>query len=240
MKKMLLILLLQVLTPLYALEFGHEQFFRAHEAYDQGLYEEAIKLYPRGISSGELHYNLGNFYFKSGDLGKSIFHYRYAHKFIPRDADLLFNLNYARKKVVDKIESKEPLHETILGLTITSFSESVAVLAIISLIFWPLMIFTIFKKSEWIYWPKLFFGIAFLISFTNVGVSYYKDSIEFGVVTDKLVKVFSGVGKGDVVLFTLHTGVEFKVNEHYKDWVAITLIDGKKGWVKQKHVKVSG
>ena len=59
----------------------------------------------------------------------------------------------------------------------------------------------------------------------------------FGVVVSPAAEVYSGIGKDNVLLFTLHEGAEFTVGEGGGgDWVQVSLVDGKKGWVRKNDV----
>ncbi|HSA31118.1 MAG TPA: tetratricopeptide repeat protein, partial [Candidatus Omnitrophota bacterium] len=75
-------------------------FAKANTEYQQGRYEEAGGLYEQilesGQESGALYYNLGNSYFKKGQIGKAILNYERALDFFPRDADLQANYAFAR------------------------------------------------------------------------------------------------------------------------------------------------
>lgn len=101
MQKLLLTVFLSIifLQPLYAQKDPHISFRFANNLYSEARYEEAAKEYESilsdGFEGGSLYYNLGNAYFKAGELGKAILSYKKAQRFIPRDADLNANLNVA-------------------------------------------------------------------------------------------------------------------------------------------------
>jgi tetratricopeptide (TPR) repeat protein len=83
----------------------------AHAAGAESDYLEASKLYNKGdfagaaslfesiaaqhVVNGDLYYNIGNAYFKKGDVGKSILWYERAMKLMPGDPDLLFKIGRA-------------------------------------------------------------------------------------------------------------------------------------------------
>src|SRR6185436_11225451 len=75
-------------------------FDGANKLYEQGKFVEAAAGYEKlvlgGQSSAPIYYNLGNAYFKSGQIGRAIRAYRQAERLTPRDPDLRANLQFAR------------------------------------------------------------------------------------------------------------------------------------------------
>ena len=88
------------------------KFASAGIAYKEGRYDEAISRYNEisgaGRESGPIYYNLGNSYFKKGDIGNTALSYARAKKFIPRDSDLLFNEKYTQSKIDQYGSGKNP------------------------------------------------------------------------------------------------------------------------------------
>ena len=87
---------------------AQEAFFdEGNRRYREGDYAGAVELYGRilesGVESGELHYNLGNAWFRLGELGPAILHYERARRIMPRDDDLGTNLELARSLTVDQV-----------------------------------------------------------------------------------------------------------------------------------------
>lgn len=75
-------------------------FLQANEAYTQQEFTRAVDLYEEilglGRESGPVYYNLGNAYFRAGDVGRAVLNYERALTLIPRDPDLRANYRYAR------------------------------------------------------------------------------------------------------------------------------------------------
>jgi len=73
-------------------------FYQANIAYQTGKYDAAVENYEKiillGEESGNLYYNLGNSYFKKGELGKAVLNYERAGFFMPNDSDLKANYDY--------------------------------------------------------------------------------------------------------------------------------------------------
>ena len=76
----------------------------AEKANYQKATEKYETLIDMGYESGALYYNLGNCYYRSNQLGLSLWAYYCSQKLIPRDSDLLHNLKVAKAKCLDRIE----------------------------------------------------------------------------------------------------------------------------------------
>src|SRR5262249_59285760 len=74
-------------------------FFRGNSLYSEERYAEAAAQYEQilgeGLASGSLYFNLGNAYFKAGDVGRAMLNYERARRLMPGDPDLVANLAYA-------------------------------------------------------------------------------------------------------------------------------------------------
>lgn len=81
---------------------SQQVFVEAGRAYDAGRTADAIKSYrellDKGMAPRELFFNLGNAYFKSGDMGRAILSYRRAWYHMPRDPDTLANTGFAQQQ----------------------------------------------------------------------------------------------------------------------------------------------
>lgn len=77
----------------------------AEAAYNSGNYDEAINLYKTVVESegvsGQLYYDMGNAYYKAGNLGNAVLYYEKAKKLLPRNKSIINNLNFVTAKVVD-------------------------------------------------------------------------------------------------------------------------------------------
>lgn len=96
-------------TPAISDAQAAAKFVAAAQAYKAEDYDGAIAAYEDilkgGKESGALYYNLGNSYFKKGNVGKAVLNYERARRLIPRDGDLNFNLEYARQLVEQRIRN---------------------------------------------------------------------------------------------------------------------------------------
>jgi tetratricopeptide (TPR) repeat protein len=223
-------------------------FLQANQSYKTGDFKAAADSYERlvasGISNGELLYNLGNAYLKTGCSGRAILNYRTAELFMPRDADLEANLQYALGQATDKIncEDGESLLKTIcFWYAKLSCRELCYVFLAVNAVFWLLLCIKFFLRNELLgisLYITLFLTLVFGGSF---GVKLYNTAyIRSGVVLAGEVMVRSGSSLSDTVLFKLHEGAELTVAEEENEWLKITLCDGKKGWVQKSSIGIVG
>jgi len=79
----------------------------AHDLYHKAAMRFERIAHEGQVRNGKLYYNIGNAYFRMGDIGRAVLYYRRAALLIPNDENLHQNLNYAKSKCVDKIEEKQ-------------------------------------------------------------------------------------------------------------------------------------
>jgi tetratricopeptide (TPR) repeat protein len=227
-------------VPTGVLAAPHEDLtqilLQANQAYERGDYPKAIEQYTQvvnqGVKSGEIHFNLGNAYFRVNQLGQAIFHFRKARLWEPRDPDINYNLSFAREKVSDKIENSPSLLIQALSFADFFTQKERYLFALFSCLFaFSLGLLHLYVKKEATRWAKNT-GFAILILSLLFIFTRERTLREFGVVLAPEISVYSGFERDSVVLFKLHEGAEFdRTDSAGEKWIQITLADGKKGWV---------
>ncbi|MBD3256970.1 tetratricopeptide repeat protein [candidate division GN15 bacterium] len=85
-----------------------ELFVQANDYYKNRQYDSAILAYQQvvdeGVESAPLYFNLGNAYFRAGDVGHAILYYLKAKQLNPTDNDIQANLDYARRYTTIQME----------------------------------------------------------------------------------------------------------------------------------------
>ncbi len=78
-----------------------EEFTAANKFYEEKDYPSAIRLYLSVLNqhgeSATLYHNLGNTYFKAGDLGHAVLYYTRAKRLAPSDEDIAHNLEFSQQ-----------------------------------------------------------------------------------------------------------------------------------------------
>lgn len=249
MKRLILIIILFMVQSVFADKMDY-LFNQGVEAYQNGKYNQAIEHFNDALNqdyeSAELYYNLGNAYYKTGEIGQCILNYERAKELSPHDDDILFNLKIAQLQVVDKIPSPEVDYLFRLWRNIIHFF-SLSQLSILTLVLYILsigvLIVRLLIKSAWIQKtapyilaPLFIFFVIFALFF---GLRLHEELHvkEAVIMTDK-VNVMSSPAKDSVEVFALHEGVKVRVMDHSGDFVRIRLTDGKDGWVLANSLEI--
>jgi tetratricopeptide (TPR) repeat protein len=208
------------------------------KAYESGDYENAVKQFTEVLKNesgtGELHYNLGNAYFRTKHLGQAVLNYRRAWELLPRDPDVHFNLTYAQKNVVDATGTSLG-NDWMLTFLPLSLVEILALgVGLTSLLLTVAMLY-LFQKKVWLEWAQRGLIVIWLVWAGLAAIRWVGQS-PMGAVTAEDAEVYSGFGKGNAVLFHLHEGTLFERGDLTDGWVQIRLSDGKKGWMRLQDV----
>lgn len=213
-------------------------------AYVKGDFQTAISVYEQLLGNEkeavDIYYNLGNAYYKVGDLGKSVLNYERAALLSPGDEDIEFNLELVRSKTVDKIT---PIYkfflvswfETIIALIGLSGWSFVGIFFFLMLLL--SVLFFLFGKN--VVFRKCCFFVAivslFLSLFANLAALHrYKELTERkeAIVISPSVIVRSTPSESGTELFVIHEGRKVKISDDsMKGWKEIELEDGNVGWV---------
>jgi tetratricopeptide (TPR) repeat protein len=227
-------------------------FNQANELLEQDviqaedLYRKAILRYERlvseGIQNGKLFYNIGNAYFRIGDVGRAVLNYRRAEQYIPNDNNLQQNLTYVLEQRQDKFEIKQK-EKVLKTLFFWHYDLAVVTRSIIFGVFYGILWTILVVRS---FWPRPFmnwvFGISFIVVLlfsSSLLVDYYaKHNNRAGVIVASEVVARKGDGVSYQPSFEepLHAGTEFSVLETRNQWLLIELIDGSQTWVPDKSV----
>ncbi len=214
------------------------EFHKSAEAFE--------RVAAAGVANGKLFYNLGNAYLKSGELGRAVLWYERAHRLIPDDPDLKFNLDYARSLTKDAREEKRSALTKVFFFWRESFGPTtVKYLAIFSnLVFWALLAL---KKIEAISWRRaatlkvlryLFFVAAIVFTLTALHGRYMDKHYRSGVILAEKVSVRSGLAEDSTELFVLHAGTKVTIEKEIENHYRIHFSEDKIGWLKKSEAAV--
>jgi tetratricopeptide (TPR) repeat protein len=221
---------------------AQETFFQANQAYKNGNYGEALRFYSeltgKGQTSPHICYNLGNTYFRLGDTGSAILNYERARIFMPRDADLNFNLGYVRDRIRDAIEPPAlPFGTIFFWLDSVSPNEIFIIFSIINFLFFAMLILRMFLKKEWTFILFIIILVAWLGAGVSFSVKYYQvASDDRAVILAGEASVLAGPDPKDTELFQLHAGAIVKTEKKEGSWSLIKIPGDKRGWIQDSSI----
>lgn len=226
--------------------FGQENtatFEAANKAYNDGNFPEAITQYKAILKTGKhsaaIYYNLGNAYYKSNEIGPSIYYFEKGLQLSPKDEDIVNNLAYAKNMTIDAIEPlpKTQLSKFVNGITKTFTYNQWAWIAVI-FGFLCVISFLLYQFSYQTLTKRIYFlisSIAFLFIIGTVAIAYQQygkaqaDRPAIVFAKETAVKAEPNLRSDEV--FVLHEGTKVQVLDTIDNWKKIQLIDGKIGWI---------
>ncbi len=225
-------------------------FFKANRLYFNGefeaaaaTYESILKSYKPGLffnsrSCGELFYNIGNCYFRLEKNGEAILNYKRALMFMPRDADLKYNIEYLQDMIKDDISQKENIISDIFGVKFFSKTEFALLFCLINFFLFLFLSIRFFLKKEWTFYFVNIFLIFWIISGISFGVMLKETIFDHrAVILEKEVDILAGPDQGDTLLFKVHEGTMVHHERNESGFSLIRLPDGKRGWLISSAIK---
>ena len=220
----------------------------ANRAYEAGEYELAAQGYRQaldgGIDSDVLHYNLGNAWFKQGELGEAIASYKRALQRNPRNESARSNLLRAEALIRDEALAPLSLPVFLRPLAWVYYSLSLDEWAAAGAMLF-LLLCLLGAVRPWIPTAALhrrrasvlLAGLA-LACFVMAGVHYdFEIRRTRAVVISGEVEVRSGPGSSYNLSFKIHEGLTVYVDETRSEWSRVHLGGELVGWVPSDQIE---
>ncbi|MEO6521319.1 MAG: tetratricopeptide repeat protein [Mucilaginibacter sp.] len=244
---------LVLLLALPFTSFGNDEvntlFAKGNDQYAKGKYADAAKTYQsilnNGNQSATVYFNLGNAYYKQGDIPSAILYYEKAHKINPGDDDINFNIQLCNLKTTDKIDPTPDIFLTKWWEAIV-MAFSVGTLGWLSILFFIAGsgVFIAYLYSQSVSLKRTsFFTAMGLISIGLITIIlaatqvHYFASHKQAIVFSNAVNVKSEPGAGSKNLFVIHEGTKVDVLENSNNWMRVRLLNGNEGWILVGDVK---
>ena len=226
-------------------------FNAASAAYSEGQWAEAAGTYTAienlGLESPALYCNMGNAWFKSGDVAKAMLYYERALKLDPSYDDARYNIAVISDFIQDRIE---PVPEFILktwtrDLCYILDSDTWAVISLIFLAAVAVSLLLLFLSSSLALRRIGFFSAiaAFLLTVMSVSFAFWQKADysrkDGAVIMVPVVSVKSSPSSDTSTdLFILHEGTKVIILDEVGDWRNIELADGRQGWMKSSDMEI--
>jgi tetratricopeptide (TPR) repeat protein len=216
---------------------------QANQLYNQNQFQETAELYEQaiagGMKNGHLYYNLGNAYFRMGNLPKAILNYVKAQNLLPRDEDVEANLEYAVRQTVDQLDGRKPyfLESVLFWVRDLNLSEHGMALFCINLAFWIAMAIGLRHQTPATRSARNILLAFLLLALVSTGFRWHHETRQsIGVILPQQIDVHSGWNTTTMVLVQLHQGALVSISQEKENWYEIELPGGKKGWTLKSNI----
>lgn len=220
-------------------------FERANAAYLAGDFDAAARDYEQIIASGvrdaAVFFNLGNTYYRKGDLGWAIANYERALRLAPGLDTAAENLERAvaeSRRGLDR--PLPPAWEQSLLFWHYPFRPETMRWAALGgwTAFWLLL-----ALGQWRSWPYrrlLLAAIAAATAAFATSAWVKARPMPLAVAVEDRIPVRFGASEADNVRFELHTGDRVAVDGVQGDWLRVNTVDGERGWAEQRRFATVG
>ena len=217
-------------------------FGEANQQYADGNYAEAAQMYEEILAeqpNSEVYYNLGNAYFKQGELAQSILAYERCLRLDPRNKDAKYNLAFAQSRIIDNVEDNQMffIKNWLQAIRNTMRETTWMILSIITflIVLIGALLFAL-SKEQWLRKTAFYTAlIALFISVcacANAGSLHRRDNVrEEAIITQGIVNVKASPDRSGTELFTLHEGTKVIIHETLGEWCNIH-VGNNVGWMK--------
>jgi tetratricopeptide (TPR) repeat protein len=238
----LLFLALSSLTSQAALSAA--AFDSANKLYEEGKYSEAASAYETLVHSGQcsaaLFFNLGNAFFKSGQIGRAIAAYRQAQQLMPRDPDLRANLQFARNQTQGPSLSPGRWERWLGRLTLNEWT----VLAAAAVWLWLILLAVLqwrpaLRPGLRAYGISLgvLAGLLCACAAASLRQTRYKP---IAIVTAHDTSVRYTPLPEAATSFTVQDGAELRIVDQKDDWLQVNAGPRRTGWLRRDQVLIAG
>ena len=213
-----------------------QAFLEASQAYDANRPADAAGLYGKlveqGYKSKELYFNLGNAYFKVGNLGLAVLNYRRAWQIAPRDPDIQANLRFA-------LQSTSALTPEYSAATKMLFKLSMSEwITLATFAYWTsaivLALFLVTRNHRAVFSRTLTALLALLIlSALGIASGYFAHRAPELVVIEPRQQALYAPLEDSKAYFALPEGSIVRLEERSGTWLKVTT-GQQSGYVQEK------
>jgi tetratricopeptide (TPR) repeat protein len=228
---------------LFSQENNNQLWEKANAFYTTEEYQQAVSLYEQILSSGQesakLYFNLGNAYYKAGDINKALLNYERAKLLAPNDENIDFNIKMANQFVVTSIEPlPQPFflrwQTSIINMYTSDTWSYISIAAfVIFLLLTGLFIFSRIVTVRRLSFILAIFMVVFSVFTYSFALKQKKKIMEqnAAIVFCPRVTVKSSPSATGTDLFLIYEGLKVEITDSIGTWKEIKLVDGNEGWL---------
>jgi len=212
-------------------------FDEAALAYESGQYGEAIDRYEQLIGESVVHaavfYNLGNAYYRHGDVPAAIANYERALQIDPRLDPARRNLDQAVRETQQRLARPLPAdwEQSLLFWHYNMAPRETFWAAMaLWLAFWAVLGVRQWRPLRYTRGAGLVLGL--LAAAFGASVWAKAHPAQLAVAGKEIVSVRYGTGDEETVRFELYAGDRVTVDRRVPGWARVTSVDGERGWAR--------
>ena len=221
-----------------------EDFAVANERYKEREYGKAIELSTgivgQGVESAALYYNLGNAYFKDGDLGRAVLCYMRAKRLSPGDDDIVNNLDFARQFTSIQMEGVKlnPVTSLVESLVDPYRLNTLAWASSICFVFLMLMLLLrfVFGMGGSIIRTGIVVGVILLVAASSVTTFKYRHEYltRRAVLIADESPVYAGPSEDLDMEFEGAPGLVVEILSEAGDFCNVLFENKRRGWIRKE------
>ena len=222
------------------------RFQKGNQLYEAGDYTGALEAYrqvlTRDYESAALYYNMGNAYYRLGELGQAVRYYERARRLMPGQARIQHNLNQVKNRTVDSFaERSAPLwerwwHRTVVEVGQLGFFMGGLLFCFLTaglLCYW----IWVGQSSTWLRSAiGVTGGVAVLLLVAAFGASLKPTLRRQAVVTVEEAPLRSRAQSSAASEQAVHEGLLLEVLRADGGWTQVRLPNGETGWLRSDDV----
>ena len=214
------------------------QFAKANQEFAAGQFKEAIDDYEGLVGAGSwsanLFYDLGNAYFRNGNLGRAILNYERALALDPRHPEADANLRIARDeaRALELTASRPERALRFMNLNQYAVTAGIA--------FWVgafgiIALFFARRRSGGLLMMSILSLSIFAVAVVAIlGIDNGNRGRALAIVTDTGVEARVATADNANRVLTLPPGSEIRILSKRGDWIYAALPNNLRGWISAK------
>ena len=209
------------------------------EKYDYAL--DAYLAILEKVENPDLYFNIGNTYYRQGNLGQAIWAYEKGIQLSPLHKDLKYNLDFVNARVKDRIEVPKGILFIEIYRTIkrnVKLNDLLLWGGIMMLLASFATFFKVFNILDNIFAYRMtviLFIFSLLLHMIALDKYWEISDKNEGIIISSIVNVRSApIDRDEKIIFRIHEGLKVDIVQSQPGWFEIILLDGKKGWIEHQ------
>ena len=225
---------------------AQDLFAAANRLYENGEYDQAMEKYrqvERDLQHWKLFYNMGNCWYKAGNIVQAKIYYLRARRLKPLDTSIEKNIQLINSQLKDKPPGDPPdfIERLVLRLESVISLNLLSLVLLVALLFLNVSIFLLLsgRRRRFIWYAALLFLCLTLATGTYHLYRVDKNSRrDLAVVITPESQLHSGPGENHTILFKVNPGLDVRIIERSQGWAQVMAPPQVAGWIRLDSLEI--